>query len=217
MIRVMVVDDGAPVRPGLRSIPGASGDIEVVAAVNGSGAMTALAAHEPDVVLLDVPMPDADGLTVLRRIRDLPSPPAVALLTTADSGEYIPAALRAGAVGFILKDTDPAQLAEFVRTLAAGGSVLSPAATRVVIGGYLHQAGDTVAVQRVRRLTERERGILVLVAEGLSNSDIAVRMHLSVSTVKGHVSAILTKLRVGTRVQAALLAQSAGMLRQRQA
>ncbi|HEY6795036.1 MAG TPA: response regulator transcription factor [Kineosporiaceae bacterium] len=213
MIRVMVVDDEALVRSGFQMILGAAQDIDVVAAVSGADAMHQLAVHQPDVVLLDIRMPDVDGLTILGRIQDLPEPPAVAMLTTFDADEYVATALRRGARGFILKDTSPAQLAQLVRTLAAGGTVLSPKVTSLVVEGYLGQSPNSVAAQRIDRLTERERSILALIAQGLSNADIGLRMHLSVGTVKDHVSAILAKLRVGSRVQAALLAQSAGMLR----
>jgi DNA-binding NarL/FixJ family response regulator len=213
VIRVMVVDDEALVRSGFQLILGAAGDIEVVAAVSGAEAMSRIAEHRPDVVLLDIRMPDVDGLTLLGHIQDLAEPPTVAMLTTFDADEYIAAALRRGASGFILKDTSPDQLAQLVRTLAAGGTVLSPKVTSVVVDGYLGNNSTSVATQRIDRLTERERSILVLVARGLSNADIGHQMHLSVGTVKDHVSAILAKLKVGSRVQAALLAQSAGMLR----
>ncbi|GAA4532257.1 response regulator transcription factor [Amycolatopsis samaneae] len=212
MIRVVVVDDEALVRSGFRLILNAAGDIEVVATATGSAALDEIGTHAPDVVLLDIRMPDVDGLTVLGRIRRLPEPPVVAMLTTFDSDEYIAAALRAGAAGFILKDTEPGQLAHLVRTLAGGGVVLSPKVTRSVVDRYLDSREDPAATASVGRLTDRERGILVLVADGLSNAEIASAVHLSVGTVKDHVSAILTKLKVTSRVQAALLAQRAGLL-----
>lgn len=164
-------------------------------------------------MLLDIRMPDVDGLTVLGRLRALAEPPVVAMLTTFDADEYILTALRSGAAGFLLKDTEPDQLAQLVRTLAAGGVVMSPKASRAVWQSHPGAAvlGDEDAA-RVGRLTDREREVLVLIAEGLSNADIGTRIHLSAGTVKDHVSAILTKLRVGGRVQAALLAQRAGLL-----
>ncbi|WIM99590.1 response regulator transcription factor [Actinoplanes oblitus] len=131
-IRVMVVDDEDVVRSGLRMILGAAADIEVVAATSGSGAVDAVVEHRPDVVLLDIRMPDVDGLTVLAELRSLPEPPAIAMLTTFDADEYVMTALRNGAAGFLLKDTDPEDMANLVRTLASGGVVLSPTAYRTM-------------------------------------------------------------------------------------
>ncbi len=212
MIRVVVVDDEALVRSGFRLILEAAGDIEVVATVTGAEAVKEIGLHGPDVVLLDIRMPDVDGLAILRQLRGLRKAPSVAMLTTFDSDEYIATALRSGAAGFLLKDTAPDLLAHFVRTLAAGGVVLSPKVTRTVVDGYLESGAGSSAATQVGQLSERERAVLVLIADGLSNADIAGRIHLSVGTVKDHVSAILTKLRVATRVQAALVAQQAGLL-----
>jgi DNA-binding NarL/FixJ family response regulator len=212
MVRVIVVDDEELVRSGFRLILQAAGDIEVVATVSGAEAVKEVSLHAPDVVLLDIRMPDVDGLTVLRQLRGLRTPPVVAMLTTFDSDEYIATALRSGAAGFILKDTAPEQLAQVVRTLAAGGVVLSPKVTRTVVDGYLDSGAGSAAATQVSQLSERERVVLVLIADGLSNTDIAQRIHVSVGTVKDHVSAILTKLQVGSRVQAALVAQRAGLL-----
>ncbi|OOC01122.1 response regulator [Amycolatopsis azurea] len=212
MIRVVVVDDEELVRSGFRLILEAAGDIEVVATVTGAEAVKEIGLHGPDVVLLDIRMPDVDGLTILRQLRGLRKTPAVAMLTTFDSDEYIATALRSGAAGFLLKDTAPDLLAHFVRTLAAGGVVLSPKVTRTVVDGYLESGAGSAAATQVGRLSERERAVLVLITDGLSNADIAARIHLGVGTVKDHVSAILTKLQVTTRVQAALLAQQAGLL-----
>ncbi|WP_327597010.1 response regulator transcription factor [Streptomyces chartreusis] len=209
----MVVDDEALVRSGFELILSAADDIEVVATTAGAEAVETVRQVAPDVVLLDIRMPDVDGLTVLGRLRALAEPPVVAMLTTFDADEYILTALRSGAAGFLLKDTEPDQLAQLVRTLAAGGVVMSPKASRAVWQSHPGAAalGDEDAA-RVGRLTDREREVLVLIAEGLSNADIGTRIHLSAGTVKDHVSAILTKLRVGGRVQAALLAQRAGLL-----
>ncbi|WP_221353246.1 response regulator [Streptomyces beigongshangae] len=215
MIRVQVVDDEALVRSGFELILDAADDIEVVATCVGADAVAAVRRLRPDVVLLDIRMPDVDGLTVLRGIRTLPEAPVVAMLTTFDSDEYIVTALRSGAAGFILKDTEPEQLAQLVRALAAGGVVLSPKASRSMLHGHPGPGAahdDDPGVRRVALLSGREREVLVLVAEGLSNTDIGARLHLSAGTVKDHVSAILTKLRVGSRVRAALLAQRAGLL-----
>ncbi|MFJ3779964.1 response regulator [Streptomyces sp. NPDC090075] len=209
----MVVDDEALVRSGFELILSAAGDIEVVATATGAEAVDTVRRERPDVVLLDIRMPDVDGLTVLRQLRALPEPPVVAMLTTFDADEYIVTALRSGAAGFLLKDTEPDQLAQLVRTLAAGGVVLSPKASRAVWRGHPGAAGaDDAEAARVDLLTRREREVLVLIAEGLSNAEIGTRVHLSAGTVKDHVSATLSKLRVGSRVQAALLAQRAGLL-----
>ncbi|MDT0309497.1 response regulator transcription factor [Streptomyces sp. DSM 44917] len=213
MIRVVVVDDEALVRTGFQHILNAAQGIEVVAAVPGGRAVATVRDARPDVVLLDIRMPDVDGLTVLAGIRALPDPPVVAMLTTFDTDAHIAAALRSGASGFLLKDTDPEQLPHLLRTLAEGDAVLSPQVTRTVVAGYLGGAEDAPAARRLARLTERERAVLVRVAEGLSNADIGARLHLSPGTVKDHVSAILAKLEVGTRVQAALLAERGGLLR----
>lgn len=213
VIRVMVVDDEALVRSGFELILRSAGDIDVVATVEGARAVREVTMQRPEVVLLDIRMPDVDGLTVLREIRTMPNPPVVAMLTTFDSDEYIAIALRSGAAGFILKDTDPDQLVQLVRTLAGGGVVLSPKVTRAVVDSYLDADVGSAAAHLAAKLTDRERDVLVLVADGMSNADIGLRMHLSVGTVKDHVSAILTKLRVGSRVQAALVAQRAGLLR----
>ncbi|MFC0542968.1 response regulator [Kutzneria chonburiensis] len=209
---MVVVDDEELVRSGFRLILQAAGDIEVVATATGGQAVREVGLHQPDVVLLDIRMPDVDGLTILRQLRGLRRPPVVAMLTTFDSDEYIATALRAGAAGFILKDTGPDQLAQMVRTLAADGVVLSPKVVRTVVDGYLDAGSGSAAAEQVSQLTERERAVLVLIADGLSNTDIGARIHVSVGTVKDHVSAILTKLGVGSRVQAALVAQRAGLL-----
>ncbi|MFF4957842.1 response regulator [Streptomyces sp. NPDC001222] len=214
MIRVAVVDDEALVRSGFSLILNAADDIEVVTTATGADALDAVREHRPDVVLLDIRMPDVDGLTVLRELRALPDPPVVAMLTTFDADEYVLTALHSGAAGFLLKDTEPDQLAQLVRTLAAGGVVMSPQASRTLL--HTHPGAEPSAVDeevaRVELLTDRERNVLVLLAEGLSNAEIGARLHLGTGTVKDHVSAILTKLRVAGRVQAALLAQRAGLL-----
>ncbi|WP_037637381.1 response regulator transcription factor [Streptomyces flavochromogenes] len=191
----------------------ASADIEVVATAEGAQAADVIRRERPDVVLLDIRMPDVDGLTVLRKIQELAAPPHVAMLTTFDTDEYILTALRSGAAGFLLKDTEPEQLAQLVRTLAAGGVVMSPKASRALLRGHPGAgAPQDAEVARVNLLSDRERAVLVLVAEGLSNAEIGTRIHLSAGTVKDHVSSILNKLRVAGRVQAALLAERAGLL-----
>ncbi len=212
LIRVLVVDDEALVRGGFTYILNRADDIEVVAAVPGGQAVRAVREARPDVVLLDIRMPDVDGLTVLADLRRMPEPPVVAMLTTFDADEYVATALRSGAAGFLLKDTDPEQLPHLVRALAEGGTVLSSKVTRTVVDAYLGTGVREPAARLTARLTRRERAVLVLMAEGLGNTDIGKRMHLSTGTVKGHVSAVLGKLEVGSRVQAVLIAERAGLL-----
>ncbi|MEV3930605.1 MULTISPECIES: response regulator transcription factor [unclassified Streptomyces] len=213
MVRVMVVDDEALIRTGFQHILDNTDDIEVVAAVAGGQAVQEARNARPDVVLLDIRMPDVDGLTVLAGLRALPNPPVVAMLTTFDMDEYVATALRSGAAGFLLKDTDPEELPFLVRALAGGDTVLSSKVTRTVVDGYLDAGSQDLAAHSLDQLTDRERAVLVFVGEGLTNTDIATRIHLSTGTVKDHVSAVLTKLKVNGRVQAALFAERAGLLR----
>ncbi|MFD7412466.1 response regulator [Kitasatospora purpeofusca] len=213
MIRVVVVDDEALIRSGFGLILNAAEDIEVVAAVPGGQALEAVAAHAPDVVLLDIRMPDVDGLTLLRALRTLDRPPVVAMLTTFDSDEYLARALRSGAAGYLLKDTDPDHLAPLVRSLADGAVVLAPKIVPTVVAGYLrHHRGLETGAARTAALTAREHDVLVLLAQGLTNGAIGRSMHLSEGAVKEHVSALLAKLAVNNRVQAALWAQRSGLL-----
>ncbi|MEC4019447.1 response regulator transcription factor [Streptomyces sp. H27-D2] len=215
MIRVVLVDDEQLVRSGLRLILGTTADIEVIADCGGAAAVGTILAHRPDVVLLDIRMPDVDGLSVLRGLRARLDGrlPAVAMLTTFDAEEYLSAALRLGAAGFLLKDTEPEELVTAVRTLASGASTLDPGVTRAVIGGYLASAaGSEAAARAVRVLTAREREVLALLGEGLSNAGIADRMSLAPSTVKDHVSAVIGKLGALNRVQVAVLADRAGLV-----
>jgi len=212
MIRVVVVDDEVLVRGGFQLILNLAPDIEVVATADGPRALDVIALHHPDVVLLDIRMPGKDGLSILHDLRAAPERPVVAMLTTFDSDEYIATALRNGAAGFLLKDTDPEQLPQLVRTLHGGGVVLSPTVSSAVVDRYLSAGADQAGRDLVGLLTHREREVLVLLADGLSNAEIGGRLFLSVGTVKDHVSAILAKFDVGTRVQASLLAQRAGLL-----
>ncbi|MGW4563994.1 response regulator [Streptomyces sp. NPDC004561] len=217
MIRVLVVDDEALIRTGFTHILNTADDIDVVGAVPGGQAVRTVRELQPDVVLLDIRMPDVDGLTILADLRRMPQPPVVAMLTTFDADEYVATALRSGAAGFLLKDTDPEELPHLVRKLAEGGTVLSSQVTRLVVDGYLdHGVREPGAVRLTGRLTERERAVLALMAEGLANTDIGERLHLSTGTVKGHVTNVLGKLRVSSRVQAALIAERAGLLQPEQ-
>jgi len=212
LIRVAVIDDEALIRSGFSHILSAAADIEVVATADGIHAMEVLAEARPDVVLLDIRMPGRNGLEVLRDIRRAGWDMTVAILTTFDSDDHIASALDAGAAGFLVKDTDPRQLPQLVRTLHGGGVVFSPTVSRAVVAGYLRPepAKDTHLVDA---LSPREREILVQLGRGLSNIQIGAAMFLSPATVKAHISTILGKLDVDGRVQAALVAERAGLLR----
>ncbi|MDQ1111504.1 DNA-binding NarL/FixJ family response regulator [Microbacterium testaceum] len=216
LIRVAVVDDEALIRSGFSHILSAADDIEVVATADGVQAMEVLAEARPDVVLLDIRMPGRNGLEVLRDIRRAGWNVTVAILTTFDSDDHIASALDAGAAGFLVKDTDPRQLPQLVRTLHGGGVVFSPTVSRAVVAGYLRPepAADTHLVDA---LSSREREILVQLGRGLSNIQIGAEMFLSPATVKAHISTILGKLGVDGRVQAALVAERAGLLRDEEA
>jgi DNA-binding NarL/FixJ family response regulator len=211
MHRVVVVDDEALVRSGLRMILGSAPDVDVVATCDGVEAVAQIRRHRPDVVLLDIRMPEVDGLTVLREVVGWADPPVVAILTTFASDEFVAEALGAGAAGFLLKDTEPAQLIAAVRALAGGEGVLSPEVTRTVIDGYRGRGGPPASAARVRDLSPREREVLGLLALGLSNAEIGRRLHLSTATVKDYVSAVLSHLGVANRVQAAVVAHEAGI------
>ncbi|GAA3286433.1 MULTISPECIES: response regulator [Dactylosporangium] len=214
MIRVLVADDEWMVRAMLRTILEADGDIAVVAEAADGAEVVALAKrHRPDVTVVDIRMPGTDGLTATRALRRLPHPPAVVVLTTFDIDEYVRAALRYGAVGFLLKDATAAEMTAAVRAAAGGDAMLAPRVTRRLLETLAGR--DTPerirAERRLERLTAKEREVLTAVAEGLPNADIAARLRLSEATVKTHVSRILTKLELGNRVQAAILAHRAGL------
>ncbi len=215
MIRVLIADDEALIRSGLRMILEAAGDIAVVAeARDGGEAVRAARTHRPDVVLMDVRMPGTDGLAAAAQLAGVESPPKVVMLTTFDLDEYVHAALRAGAVGFLLKDTPPRDLAEAVRTVADGQAMLAPSVTRRLIRTFATRAPSTMdsARSRLAVLTEREREVVASVAKGLSTADIADELGMAAATVKAHVSRALAKLGLTNRVQAALLAHDAGLV-----
>ncbi|MFD0019931.1 response regulator [Streptomyces sp. NPDC058382] len=214
MIRAMVVDDDALVRLGLTDLLDSDDTIEVVAqATDGLHAIEQATAHRVDVALVDVRMPRMDGITAIKRLRALPHPPKVITLTTFDLDEYVYDALAAGADGFLLKDTDPAEILRGVHLVAAGSAMLHPAAARRLIDRYHHTSRPqaTRAHKRIEALTPRERDVLALLAQGDTNADIAKTLGMQESTVKSHVSRILTALGVTNRVQAALLASDAGL------
>ncbi|MGW4831215.1 response regulator transcription factor [Amycolatopsis japonica] len=215
MIRVVVVDDEPMVCAHLRTILGSADDIEVVAqAQDGAEAVEAVIRHKPRVVLMDLRMPGVDGLTAIERIAKLPEPPAVVALTTFDADTYVIRALRAGAAGFLVKSTPPEELIGLVRVAADGHTVLSPEAARrlVAMSADGRRRGDD-ARQKTEGLTEREIDVLACLGEGLSNADIAARLHLAEATVKSYVSRMLVKLGCANRTQAGLLAHEAGLVK----
>ncbi len=212
-LRLLIVDDEFLIRSGLTAILGSAHDVKVVASCEGAEALAAVREHRPDVVLLDIRMPDIDGLTLLQHIRQVPDPPQVAMLTTFDTDEYLGEALALGAGGFLLKDTDPGLLIRSVRALATGAGCMSPSVVRRLKGaarpGEAGPAADRVAVEG---LSEREKQVLTYIGQGLSNGEIGARMAFSVATTKDDVSTVLTKLGVANRVQAAVIAERAGLL-----
>ena len=211
-IRVLLVDDQALVRTGFRMILDETDDIEVVGeAADGAAAVHAATSTRPDLVLMDVRMPNVDGIEATRRIRALPSPPKVLILTTFDLDEYVFAGLRAGASGFLLKDTLAADLVSAVRVVVSGEAVAAPSITRRLITHFLSSATPASRPDRLAVLTAREREVLTLIATGLSNPEIADQLHLSEGTVKTHVGRILAKLDLRDRVHAVILAYECGI------
>ncbi|MFJ6694882.1 response regulator [Streptomyces sp. NPDC091272] len=216
-IRLLLVDDDPLVRAGLTFMLGGAADIEIVGeAADGSQVPRAVEELRPDVVLMDIRMPVVDGLTATEKLRAGPDAPEVVVLTTFHADEQVLRALRAGAAGFVLKDTPPAEIVAAVRRVAAGDPVLSPAVTQQLIGHVAGAGGaqdrKARAQQRIGQLAEREREVAVAVGRGCSNAEIAAELYLSVPTVKTHVSRILAKLALNNRVQIALLAHDAGLL-----
>ncbi|MBC9955108.1 response regulator transcription factor [Leucobacter sp. cx-42] len=212
-IAVAIIDDEALVRQGLTLMLEAAPDLTVVGSGDGTEALALVRERCPQVVLLDIRMPQVDGLTVLRELMALPDPPHVIMLTTFDMDDYVRTALDLGAAGYLLKDTDPELLPQYVRTAAGGGVVLAPIPAQRMREAVREGGTDHDAVARIAQLTEREREVLVRLAQGDSNTEISRQLLVSVGTVKDHVSAILAKLSVSGRVPAALLAERAGLLR----
>jgi DNA-binding NarL/FixJ family response regulator len=213
--RVLIADDDALARAALRTVFDAHGDIELVAeADDGLQAVEAAARLRPDVALLDIRMPNLDGLEAARRILSSSSNRSrVIMLTTFDLDEYVYEALKAGASGFLRKDTTPERLVGFVRSVGDGDALLDPAITRRLIERHLPPRGSGAAVSgKLAQLTPREREVLAEVARGLSNAEIAAGMYLSEATVKTHVSRILSKLDLRDRVQAVVLAYEEGLV-----
>jgi DNA-binding NarL/FixJ family response regulator len=213
-IRVLIADDQALVRSGFRLIVENRSDLEVVGeAEDGDEAVRLALEREPDVILMDVRMPGVDGIEATRRIVAAGSRARILVLTTFDLDEYVYAAVRAGASGFLLKDVRPGDLAEAIRLVAAGNALLGPTVTRRLLERFADEHPPGQAAAEVARLTEREREVLSLLASGLSNAEIAGRLVLSETTVKTHVSSILRKLGVRDRVQAVIAAYDAGLVR----
>jgi DNA-binding NarL/FixJ family response regulator len=213
-VRVLLVDDDALVRAGLSMmLHGAEGISVVAEAQDGDQVPAAVDAHAPDVVLMDLRMPRVNGLAATRRLRARPDPPEVIVLTTFDTDENVLHALHAGASGFLLKDSPPADISAAIRHVAAGEPMLSPTITRRLMDRVAVEVG---AYDRARAaiasLTPRERDVLLAVAQGKTNAEIAAELFMSVATVKAHVSRILTKLALSNRTQIALLAHDAGLL-----
>ncbi|GGL16498.1 DNA-binding response regulator [Sphaerisporangium melleum] len=214
MIRVLIVDDEALVRSGLRMILEAAGDMAVIGeARDGDEAVTAVARLRPQVVLMDVRMPGTDGLTAAARVLAGPDAPKLIMLTTFDLDEYVHEALRLGAVGFLLKDTPPRELATAVRTVAAGQAMLSPTVTKRLITSFVDKTPSRAesARNRLASLTAREEDVIKALARGLSNAEIGRELQLSEATVKAHVSRLLAKLGLANRVQAAILVHEAAL------
>ncbi|MGC4940641.1 response regulator [Kribbella sp. DT2] len=215
-IRVVIVDDDPLLRAGLKMMLGGAPDIRVVAeADDGAGVQALIDREHPDVVLMDIRMPGIDGLTATESVRSRPGAPEIVILTTFDADEHVLRALRAGAAGFILKDTPPGEIVESVRRVANGQPVLSPAVTKRLISRVAASGQDqrkNRAATRLEGLNDREREIAVAVGEGKSNAEISATLYLSIPTVKTHVSRILTKLDLNNRVQIALLVHDAGFL-----
>ncbi|MGQ4365033.1 response regulator [Streptomyces sp. SAS_272] len=212
--RVVLADDQTLVRTGFRMILRSDG-IEVVAeATDGSEAVDAVRRTRPDVVLMDVRMPEMDGLEATRRIlTGVPGEPRVIILTTFDLDRYVYAALSAGASGFLLKDVTPEQLISAVRTVRSGDALLAPAVTRRLVERFTRQGTESTTIHRdLASLTSREREVLGLVARGLSNAEVAGRLHLAETTVKTHVSRVLGKLQLRDRVQAVIAAYESGLV-----
>ena len=214
VIRVVVVDDQSLIRVGLRTILEAEDDLEVVAeAADGRDALAAVRAGRPDVVLMDIRMPGVDGLEALEQITADPAlaDVRVLMLTTFELDEYVFAALRGGASGFLLKDADPAELLHAIRAVADGGSLLSPSVTRTVIRQFARQARPAAPHPGLERLTEREREMVAWVATGRSNDEIAAALTVSPATVRTHVGRAMLKLGARDRAQLVVIAYESGL------
>ena len=212
MIRVALVDDDALIREGLRLIIDRASDLEVVAtAGNGAEAVRVATDHSPDVMLMDVRMPVLDGIEATRQITRAEDSPRVIILTTFELDEYVFEALRAGASGFLLKRIEPEQLVAAIRIVAAGEALLSPSVTRRLIDEFTRRP-QPGAGGKLTGLTEREQEVLVLIARGLSNQELAEQLFIADNTVKTHVKRIFTKLGARDRAQAIVMAYESGLM-----
>jgi DNA-binding NarL/FixJ family response regulator len=212
-VRVLLVDDDDLMRAGLKAVLSSDPRIDVVGeAANGRAAIDSVRTLQPDLVLMDVRMPDLDGIAATREIVNGSAQAKVVILTTFEQDDYIFGALNAGASGFLLKRTTPEDLLAAVHTVTAGDSLLSPSVTRTVIERMTHQpAPDVGASGRLDELTPREHEVLSLIARGLSNSEIAAELVIGESTVKTHIKRILMKLRLRDRIQAVIFAYESGL------
>ena len=212
-VRVLLVDDDALVRAGLRIILSSAEDLEVVGeADDGGRAVAAVREHRPDVVLMDIRMAQMDGITATAALRRLEAPPQVIVLTTFQADEQVMNALRAGASGFLVKDTPPAEIINAVRLVASGEAIISPSVTRTLLAHFGDgQASDRrrAAAQRLATLTVREREVAAAIGAGASNAEVAASLFMSEATVKAHVSRLFTKLDVANRVQIAIVVHDA--------
>ena len=213
-IRIVVADDQALMRGGFRMILDAEDDLEVVGeAIDGTDAVRAVERLHPDVVVMDVRMPTMDGIEATRRVTASDAPPKVLILTTFDLDEYVYDALRAGASGFLLKDRPPEELVAAVRIVASGEALLAPSVTRRLIAEFASRPEPVIAPAGFDELTEREREVLVLMAQGASNAEIAGRLFVAETTVKTHVGHVLRKLDLRDRAQAVVFAYESGLVR----
>jgi DNA-binding NarL/FixJ family response regulator len=213
-IRVLLVDDDALVRSGLRLILSSADDVEVVGEVDdGARAVAAVQEHRPDVVLMDIRMAEMDGIAATAALRRLDSPPQVIVLTTFQADEQVTSALRAGASGFLVKDTPPADIVNAVRVVASGEAIISPSVTRALLSHFADDEASArrrAAAQRLAALTDREREVAAAIASGASNAEVATQLFMSEATVKSHVSRLFAKLDAANRVQIAIVVHDAG-------